>query len=149
VIQFYRQTHHRATSALWTDLGCRVGLPYGAIFHPSLLTQQRQPPKIQNVVISFQMERKNLFASIFAASLFSVSPLTFSPAKAEGGCPSGFVPIGGGYCRNIVCPQSNILAVADRDTEPVMKKYGLKCSVPPGIYQIDFGKWGDQIIPKR
>lgn len=109
------------------------------------------------------MKKAGLFAWIFTATLFSVSPLTSLPAKAEGGCPSGMVPVGGGYCRNIVCVDN----MWDTNTEPVMKKYGLTCPAGRARGAIaDFEKkngreydqnvnrwaggiWGNMMVPMR
>ncbi len=95
------------------------------------------------------MKLKNVFVALGFA-LISQTLVAPNSSRAEGGCPNGFVPIGGGYCRNIVCPQSNILANADSDTEPVMAKYGLRCPVQgTGGMSFGIGKWGNQLIPKR
>lgn len=88
--------------------------------------------------------KKVLVALGFAyGSLTLIVP---TPSKAEGGCPKGFFPIGGGYCRNIVCPAGN--QYNDWDTEPTMKKYGYTCPVGIG-QQWNVGKWGNQTIPMR
>ena len=88
------------------------------------------------------MKKSALFAWIFTATLFSGSPLTSLPVKAEGGCPKGFFPIGGGYCRNIVCKGYGF--ATEQSTIPVMKKYGYACPVVGNI-----GNWGTTIIPMR
>lgn len=90
--------------------------------------------------------KKVLVALGFAfGSLTLIAP---TPSKAEDGCPNGFFPIGGGYCRNIVCTENS--ADWDPNTEPVMKKYGLSCykgRKPQG--QNERGLWGSQTIPMR
>jgi hypothetical protein len=97
---------------------------------------------------------------VFLALGFAFSSLTIltpTPSKAEGGCPKGFFPRGGGYCRNIICLEpENIgdISIFDFDTKPYMKKYGLTC---PFIHlvngkvetTVNMGKWGNQMIPMR
>ena len=73
-------------------------------------------------------------------SLTLIAP---TPSKAEGGCPNGFLPIGGGYCRNIVCPA--FFGDTDPNTEPYMRKYGLSCYNG----KLQRGLWGSQTIPMR
>ena len=76
-----------------------------------------------------------------------------SPAKAEGGCPKGLFPAGGGYCRNIVCD-----GWGEKSTVPIMMKYGVTCPVgtlrklqgessPEEIYA--GGNWGNLMVPMR
>ena len=99
------------------------------------------------------MKKSGLFTWIFTATLFSVSPLTSLPAKAEGGCPKDLFPAGGGYCRNIICE-----GYGESSTVPVMKKYGVTCPLgtvyeatgersPNKIYA--GGKWGNIMVPMR
>ena len=94
------------------------------------------------------MKRTGIFAWIFTATLFSVSPLTSSPAKAEGGCPQGLYPAGGGYCRNILCPRATAMGLSpspDKSTKAVMIKYNIEC-VNNRIWD---GYWGNTIVPMR
>ena len=109
------------------------------------------------------MKKTGIFAWIFTATLFSVSPLTSLPAKAEGGCPKGLFPVGGGYCRNIVCVEGSF----DSSTVPIMKKYGALCPgretrvalyealTTAGGGKIDpdakyfGGSWGNMMVPMR
>ena len=89
------------------------------------------------------MKKAGLFTWIFTATLFSVSPLTSLPAKAEGGCPKGLFPVGGGYCRNIVCPTSyNAFTKADPSAKKVLDKYNQKCPLA-------FVEWGNIYVPMR
>jgi hypothetical protein len=94
------------------------------------------------------MKKAGLFTWIFTATLFSVSPLTSLPAKAEGGCPKGLFPVGGGYCRNIVCTSPTNFN-RDNTTRPYMEKYGLSC--PDGVLgnMTSAGVWGDMMVPMR
>lgn len=88
--------------------------------------------------------KKVLVALGFAfGSLTLIAP---TQSKAEGGCPKGFFPIGGGYCRDIVCPADT--RYIDWTTEPTMKKYGSTCPLAVGL-QGNAGKWGNQTIPMR
>jgi len=90
-----------------------------------------------------------------AAALGVIVNFSFSTtANAEGGCPRGFFPIDGGYCRNIVCRESNGCAnYADADARETANKYGAKCTIK--VYGMDSGmespcyNWGNNIIPKR
>lgn len=108
------------------------------------------------------MKKAGLFTWIFTATLFSVSPLTSLPAKAEGGCPKGLFPVGGGYCRNIVCLEGG----SDSSTVPMMKKYGVVCPNREGTTMLmealgeSIGKrnpdakyyggsWGNMMVPMR
>jgi hypothetical protein len=101
------------------------------------------------------MKKSALFTWVFTATLFSVLPLTSLPAKAEGGCPKGFFPVGGGYCRNIVCDVG-----FDSSTVPIMKKYGIICQSREFAARLkiqfsdpDFkyygGTWGNMMVPMR
>lgn len=84
--------------------------------------------------------KKVLVALGFAlGSLTLIAP---TPSKAQGGCPDSFVPIGGGYCRNITCPYSS--DNFDDSTKPYMIKYNLKCGT-----SLKVGGWGNQTIPMR
>jgi hypothetical protein len=65
------------------------------------------------------------------------------PAKAEGGCPNGFFPIGGGYCRNIVCNFYTGCGLSEaKDAIQNLKQYGTSCG-------LSCTQWGDQTIPMR
>jgi hypothetical protein len=93
------------------------------------------------------MIKKVIIAPLMIAAAF----LSVQETKAEGGCPSGMVPVGGGYCRNIVCPQirwfSNqppMTQKYDESTKGPMKKYNLKCEDMG-----NFGAWGDIMVPMR
>ena len=99
------------------------------------------------------MKKAGLFTWIFTATLFSVSLLTSLPAKAEGGCPKGLFPVGGGYCRNIVCNVG-----FDASTLPMMKKYGVICPGRELLLKISRedpdllyygGVWGNMMVPMR
>ena len=99
--------------------------------------------KLKSVAL-FQMKKAGLFTWVFTATLFSVLPLTSLPAKAEGGCPQGLYPAGGGYCRNIWCPQFGDGGTPEESTKAVMKKYNLEC------YNLfGYGAWGNTIVPMR
>ena len=95
------------------------------------------------------MKKAGLFTWIFTATLFSVLPLTSLPAKAEGGCPRGLFPVGGGYCRNIVCMDDLMELYRHMDTfketGPILKKYNLNC----GFANDMGGLWGNMMVPMR
>ena len=85
---------------------------------------------------------------LFGYSLVALNMLIApNAAKAEGGCPSGLVPVGGGYCRNIVCPKVTGNGVdwskRDESTKPYMKKYNLRCPI------VEYGMWGNMMVPMR
>lgn len=88
------------------------------------------------------MKKTGIFAWIFTATLFSVSPLTSSPAKAEGGCPEGLFPAGGGYCRNIQCINPPTNRPSDESAVSTLKKYNRSC---PTV----FTNWGNLYVPMR
>jgi len=69
------------------------------------------------------------------------------PLIAAGNCPDGFFPIGGGYCRNIVCRQFNVYLYTpdDKDAIATLKKWGASCGDPDFMVT----KWGNQVIPMR
>lgn len=82
--------------------------------------------------------KKVLLAFGFAfSSLTLIAP---TPSKAEGGCPKGFFPIGGGYCRNISCGGPPL----DQDAENTLQKYKKACG-----YGAWYAHWGNQTIPMR
>jgi hypothetical protein len=62
-------------------------------------------------------------------------------AKAEGGCPKGFYPVGGGYCRNIVC-DIRLTTLPDLDAQKTLESYKQDCSGARA-------KWGNMLVPKR
>ena len=83
---------------------------------------------------------------VLVALGFSLGSLTLiapTPSKAAGGCPDGFVPVGGGYCRNIICPRLGNNVYVDEKATSSMKKYGLNCPGWAG------GAWGNKMIPMR
>ena len=93
------------------------------------------------------MERHSSALVVLKKLIFSplvIAAILFSSqeSKAEGGCPNGFAPIGGGYCRNVVC-KSIYNAVPDRDLQLKLSKYNWKCD------GVSFLHWGDQVIPKK
>jgi hypothetical protein len=69
---------------------------------------------------------KVLLKSALPVLFFPFLLLNPQQSKAEGGCPKGLFPAGGGYCRNIVCVDTG--QNYDRDTQAIMKKYNLRCS---------------------
>lgn len=77
---------------------------------------------------------------LFIAGVILMAPLIVgvrqTPAKAEGGCPTAMVPVGGGYCRNIVCVPNQYGGAA----EALAAKYNLKCG---------YGRehFGDVMVP--
>ena len=80
----------------------------------------------------------------------SLTLLAPTPSKAEGGCPNGFYPAGGGYCRNIECVVGIVYALAgkrDISAEQTIKKYNKSCGDINGNPAIPI--WGQTIIPKR
>ena len=79
---------------------------------------------------------------LFIPVALLIAALSSQESKAEGGCPSGFAPIGGGYCRNIVC-KSIMNAAPDHDLQAQLSKYNWKCS------GVSFLHWGNQVIPKK
>jgi len=92
-----------------------------------------------------------------------LSPLVFiSPSEsfAEGGCPQSLYPIGGGYCRNVVCnnlyvgtgqmvrmPHGWVQqkaysgAMEDKDAAALLAKYQKQC--PEG----SVANWGQLMVP--
>lgn len=92
------------------------------------------------------MNKVSLKLSTVIHFLVSLGLLAPVGAKAEGGCPKGFVPIDGGYCRNIICSST-----PDFSTAASMQKYGLSCgSVPAfGFPGTQVGSWGNLIVPKK
>ena len=93
---------------------------------------------IMKKVLSHDL-KTNLVGAVVSFSL----SLSVQEAKAGGGCPQCFVPIDGGYCRNIVCPHFS-QAVWENEIQAKMKKYGVECPIGLGI-----GAYGDLIVPKR
>ena len=58
-------------------------------------------------------------------------------------CPSGFVYIGNGYCRNIQCYNSNgCIWSQDQSAVKAMEENGLSCPITALC-----SRWGDQTIP--
>ena len=106
---------------------------------------------------------KSLLRSALHLLFFPFLLLNPQHSKAEGGCPKGLFPVGGGYCRNIVCVEGSF----DSSTVPVMKKYGAICPGREGrvaLYEalttagggkIDpdakyfGGSWGNMMVPMR
>lgn len=93
------------------------------------------------------MKSKLILTQLAIAAL----SLSFQESKAEGGCPSGFVPVGGGYCRNIVCPKIRMTPndppmtkTYDNSTRAPMEQYNLSCG-----FMGKWGAWGDTMIPMR
>lgn len=80
--------------------------------------------------------------------LLLVPFLTSTLAKAEGGCPKDFFPVGGGYCRNIICPYpmtgefltTMLNAQPDESAVKMARKYGRSCKGGTT-------RWGDNLIP--
>jgi hypothetical protein len=88
-------------------------------------------------------------------------------AKAEGGCPKGTYPVGGGYCRDIVCVPmftqvwdpnswvteghggrrygryvSRATTFSDPDATKTLHNYNQSCSGSAA-------KWGNMMVPKK
>lgn len=99
---------------------------------------------------------------------FAFSSLTFiapTPSKAEGGCPQGFYPVGGGYCRNIVCAQGYVGAARDNDQSAIemLNKFGQSCNSEEYMMSLVMQSmagggrnahmrrtiWGNQTLPMR
>lgn len=91
---------------------------------------------------------KSSLLGIFLTPSLAFSLVAPTSVSAEGGCPNGFFPIGGGYCRNIVCNTGTWgkWNFGDEDAHKVMKKYNLSCGLPNPVVG---GMWGNSIIPKR
>jgi hypothetical protein len=100
-------------------------------------------------MILFVFKMKSSLLGIFLTPSLAFSLVAPTSVSAEGGCPNGFVPVGGGYCRNIVCITGNMQAAflnGEEDAQLAMKKYNLSCGFPNPVFG---GKWGNSIIPKR
>ena len=84
------------------------------------------------------MIKKLIFVGVVIFNVLGVS------ASAEDRCPSGTFPVGGGYCRNIVCDPYVLHDHLWPDTEPMrlLKISGLSC--PTGL-----PVWGQTYIPMR
>lgn len=78
-----------------------------------------------------------------------IAPLCVAPpsAIAEEGCPSYFLPIGGGYCRSVECTPNTMHDYPDMNLSVKAEKLGWKC--PGNFGQIPFVRWGNQTIPMR
>lgn len=86
--------------------------------------------------------------------LFSSFLLSTPSAKSEGGCPDSTYPVGGGYCRNIICnttyttryafntPFTVYLGTNDPSAVQTLAKYNKSCK--EGTTE-----WGTTYIPKR
>ena len=101
--------------------------------------------------------KKVLVALGFAfGSLTLIAP---TPSKAEGGCPNGFYPIGGGYCRNIVCKPGYLgSGFGDQDAIATLQKYGQSCNPKSELEILSLAQrgggwpitvWGNQTLPMR
>jgi hypothetical protein len=91
--------------------------------------------------------KKVLVALGFAfGSLTLIAP---TPSKAEGGCPGGFYPVEGGYCRNIECVHEIVYALKGPDTSALaaVRKYNKSCPNNYGNQTVP--TWGQRLIPKR
>jgi hypothetical protein len=99
--------------------------------------------------------KKVLLALGFALS--SLTLIAPTPSKAEGGCPGGFYPESGGYCRNIICidtirngatGQLVILGRRDISAEEAVRKQNKSCGNNIAGNP-RFPNWGDKYLPKR
>ncbi len=93
--------------------------------------------------------------NIFTCAVLCTTALP-SSVNAEGGCPKGTFPAGGGYCRNIVCDTSQRYipgwgnragyyignGANDPDAIETLEKYNLS-------YSAGLTKWGQTYIPMR
>ena len=100
---------------------------------------------------------KTLLKSALTVLFFPFLLLNPQQSKAEGGCPKGLFPVGGGYCRNIICApvmgqvwdpnsmvtEDRVVNVADPDAEKTLGQYKLSCPVYAAA------KWGNTLVPKR
>jgi hypothetical protein len=110
---------------------------------------------LRQIKVTTLIKMKPLLKSALPVLFFPFLLLNPQQSKAEGGCPNGLFPVGGGYCRNIVCVEGSF----DSSTIPVMKKYGAIC---PGREFLTLlahpdlkdskhygGSWGNMMIPMR
>jgi len=85
------------------------------------------------------------FFALGVCALSPISPVLIPSVRAEGGCPDGFFPAGGGYCRNIVCPEYfGCLHHNDASAIETLQKYGRQCTSNMGMCI----QWGDKMVPK-
>jgi hypothetical protein len=90
-----------------------------------------------------------LFFGLFLGFLPVVATTWISPSIAEGGCPDGLFPVGGGYCRNIVCIKSGFggqygqIVTGDASAQGTLEKYNRECPMYHAV------RWGDMMVPKR
>ena len=115
---------------------------------------------------------KPLLKSALPVLFFPFLLLNPQQSKAEGGCPKGLFPVGGGYCRNIVCvsrttqvwnpdswvssgPYNNqrtygmyedrVTNFDDPDAVKTLTKYKKECSYSAA----KAAKWGNTYVPMR
>lgn len=116
-------------------------------------------PSSYSFITKTKNKKTKIFIILTASIATSLAPgfafgslilLAPTPSKAEGGCPSGFYPAGGGYCRNIECFVGAVIAFAgkrDISAEETIKKYNKSCADNSGYQMLPV--WGKTIIPQR
>ena len=88
---------------------------------------------------------KQLKASLSFVVLMS-SLSSCKTDKSEGICPDGLYPAGGGYCRNIVCPDittANVFSDDDQSAKDILVKNKKACQVGTKTM------WGNTIVPMK
>ena len=82
--------------------------------------------------------------------VFSGLILPFSATRANA-CPNGFVDAGGGYCRNIVCPNyGGCASNTNLEDAKKLRSMGWTCNTPQDPWGNMCGpQYGDKYLPKR
>jgi hypothetical protein len=81
--------------------------------------------------------KKLIFSPLVIAAIFFSS----QDSKAEGGCPNGLYPAGGGYCRNIICVPEMSYDNQDKAAFETLMKYNKRCNGTSAY-------WGNLMVPK-